>query len=318
MANNKSLQILRGTRDKINSQTTKLLDGQLLYDKTNNQLFIGDTSASSFDLTSMNGRLVAGQIGPTGATGAQGKVGPTGAKGDTGPKGPTGAKGNTGSTGPTGAKGNAGPVGPTGAKGNIGNTGAKGPTGATGARGATGPTGAKGADGVGVVTKLNNSTATNRSIYAPTTIGAEGETLVVGTSGVPVWAGSWAEYILILFASVELSSGWYNFSTILFSPWQIADTLKKWQNPSLNALMNISTLLNNFSCTSSEHLWPVSGFNSSGLPIMGIYCTSSGYFYAVHKESDGGGMQSTYLGSESSSTLQGDMQIYVRRAFDFD
>ena len=92
MANNQSLQILRGTRSAINSQTTKLLDGQLLYDKTNNQLFIGDTSASSFDLASMNGRLVAGQIGPTGATGP---VGPTG------PMGPTGSQGKTGPTGPT-------------------------------------------------------------------------------------------------------------------------------------------------------------------------------------------------------------------------
>lgn len=69
MSNNQSLQILRGTRSAINSQTTKLLDGQLLYDKTNNQLFIGDTSASSFDLSSMNGRLIAGLTGPTGPTG---------------------------------------------------------------------------------------------------------------------------------------------------------------------------------------------------------------------------------------------------------
>lgn len=89
MANNQSLQILRGTRSAINSQTTKLLDGQLLYDKTNNQLFIGDTSASSFDLASMNGRLVAGQIGPTGATGPTSPIGPTGSQGRTGPTGPT-------------------------------------------------------------------------------------------------------------------------------------------------------------------------------------------------------------------------------------
>ena len=75
MANNKSLQILRGTRSAINSQTTKLLDGQLLHDKTNNQLFIGDTSASEFELTSMNGRLVAGQIGPTGPTPPTGNAG---------------------------------------------------------------------------------------------------------------------------------------------------------------------------------------------------------------------------------------------------
>ena len=93
MANNQSLQILRGTRSAINSQTTKLLDGQLLYDKTNNQLFIGDTSASSFDLASMNGRLVAGQIGPTGP---RGNVGPTGSIGPTGSQGPTGPQGEQG------------------------------------------------------------------------------------------------------------------------------------------------------------------------------------------------------------------------------
>lgn len=95
MANNQSLQILRGTRSAINSQTTKLLDGQLLYDKTNNQLFIGDTSASSFDLASMNGRLIAGLTGPTGARGATGPTGPTGSIG------PTGSQGKTGPTGPT-------------------------------------------------------------------------------------------------------------------------------------------------------------------------------------------------------------------------
>ena len=63
----------------------------------------------------------AGDIGPTGPTGAQGAVGPTGATGATGAVGPTGPQGETGATGGTG------PVGPTGPTGAIGPTGAQGP-----------------------------------------------------------------------------------------------------------------------------------------------------------------------------------------------
>ena len=42
MANNKSIQILRGERAKIASKTDSLLDGQLLYNKTDNYLTVGN------------------------------------------------------------------------------------------------------------------------------------------------------------------------------------------------------------------------------------------------------------------------------------
>ena len=312
MANNKSLQILRGTRDKINSQTTKLLDGQLLYDKTNNQLFIGDTSASKFDLTSMNGRLVAGQVGPTGPRGSQGNVGPTGAKGDkgnTGNVGPTGAKGdkgNTGNTGPTGAKGNTGPVGPTGAKGS---TGPKGPTGTTGARGATGPTGAKGADGVGVVTKVNGYAGTGQSIYAPLTSGSKGQILISGDNN-PTWTTSKHTYIILVYASIEISSGWYNFTTFIPSPTLIGSE-SLWENLDRQTGFSLALAIRNLECTSSKSLWFASGFNSSGSTIMGIYVDSSYRLHVLCKESgSGGGIVDVQVGNlQNGTALQGDIRI---------
>lgn len=42
MAGNDGIQILRGTAESINSSDETLLDGQLLYDKTNNKLYIGN------------------------------------------------------------------------------------------------------------------------------------------------------------------------------------------------------------------------------------------------------------------------------------
>lgn len=42
MAGNNSIQILRGTSSQISSSNETLLDGQLLYDKTNNRLYIGN------------------------------------------------------------------------------------------------------------------------------------------------------------------------------------------------------------------------------------------------------------------------------------
>ena len=42
MAGNDSIQILRGTASNIAASNETLLDGQLLYDKTNNKLFIGN------------------------------------------------------------------------------------------------------------------------------------------------------------------------------------------------------------------------------------------------------------------------------------
>ena len=100
-----------------------------------------------------------------------------GAQGPEGPTGPTGAQGKTGDTGPEG------PTGPTGA---TGATGAGGPTGPTGA---PGPTGSPGKDGVGVVTTLNGTTTTGRSIYAPTVTGPTGYVLYAAynSTAVPYW-----------------------------------------------------------------------------------------------------------------------------------
>lgn len=69
-----------------------------------------------------------------------------------------------------------------------GTTGSKGDTGATGATGATGPTGPTGPSGVGVVTSLNGSTTTGRSIYAPTSAGTSGYYLKSNGSGAPTWS----------------------------------------------------------------------------------------------------------------------------------
>ena len=67
--------------------------------------------------------------------------------------------------------------GVTGPKGDKGDTGSVGPT------GATGPTGAS---GVGVITKLNGSTITGKSIYAPIT-GGTGVLYGMGTGSAPQW-----------------------------------------------------------------------------------------------------------------------------------
>ncbi len=106
----------------------------------------------------------------------QSMYGSTGGTGATGPKGPTGATGATGAKGPTGATG-------------ASVTGPKGPTGPTGATGATGPTGPAGSSGTGVITSLNGSSTTNRSIYAPTSYGTSGYFLMAKGSGTaPTWS----------------------------------------------------------------------------------------------------------------------------------
>ena len=129
--------------------------------------------------------VVAGPVGPTGATGSVGPVGPTGAVGPvglTGAIGPTGPIGLTGSTGATGAAGRTGPQGSTGVQGPQGaSTGPAGPagpaglTGSAGATGAAGPAGPQGAPGVPAtcsndVCVLNvavNGSARNQSHVAP-------------------------------------------------------------------------------------------------------------------------------------------------------
>lgn len=92
-------------------------------------------------------------------------------KGATGPKGDKGATGDKGSTGAVGPTGPQGPQGPKGSTGSVGPTGATGPTGAS---------------GVGVITKLNGSTATGQSIYAPIT-GGTGILYGMGTGSAPQW-----------------------------------------------------------------------------------------------------------------------------------
>src|SRR6185295_6319152 len=67
--------------------------------------------------------VLAGPVGPTGATGLAGPPGPTGPMGA---QGPVGAIGPTGSVGPTGAPGAVGPTGSQGGQGPIGPTGPAG------------------------------------------------------------------------------------------------------------------------------------------------------------------------------------------------
>lgn len=128
-----------------------------------------------------------GNIGATGATGAQGPTGatgpvsttpgPTGPTGQQGMAGPTGAQGPQGNTGPTGpASTVAGPTGPTGAQGNVGATGPQGDIGPTGPQGAastvpgpTGPTGAGGPTGpASTVPGPTGPTGAASSIAGPT------------------------------------------------------------------------------------------------------------------------------------------------------
>lgn len=88
MANNKAIQILRGSN--IGSRSDVLLDGQPAYDKATNQLYIGDGASALSSL-----EPVLGQIGPTGPTGARGATGSRGPTGPTGPAGTTSASGIT-------------------------------------------------------------------------------------------------------------------------------------------------------------------------------------------------------------------------------
>lgn len=58
MAGNDSIQILRGTSESIDASDETLLDGQLLYDKTNNKLYIGNGEQpvnSATQIGGMNG-----------------------------------------------------------------------------------------------------------------------------------------------------------------------------------------------------------------------------------------------------------------------
>ena len=146
-----------------------------------------------------------GNIGPTGATGADGVNGTAGATGvtgaggyqgvtgSTGMSGPAGQRGPTGITGPwgvTGSYGLLGPTGPTGAVGITGLAASKGDAGATGPDGVTGPTGSIGPQGEYGVT--GNTGATG--LIGPTgpdgeivECGYTGATGVMGPTGTNIW-----------------------------------------------------------------------------------------------------------------------------------
>lgn len=94
MAGNNSIQFLRGTSSAISSSTEIALDGQPVYDKTNNRLYIGDGTTQIRNLDPVLGTTgPQGSRGPTGPTGPQGSRGPRGYTGDVGPTGPAGPGG---------------------------------------------------------------------------------------------------------------------------------------------------------------------------------------------------------------------------------
>lgn len=70
----------------------------------------------------------------------------------------------------------------------VGPTGPRGPTGPLGPTGPQGTRGPTGANGVGIVTSLNGSTSTNRSIYAPTSGGTSGYYLRSNGNAAPTWS----------------------------------------------------------------------------------------------------------------------------------
>lgn len=87
MAGNNLIQFLRGTATDISSSSAVALDGQPVYDKTNNRLYIGDGTTQIRNLDPV--------LGTTGPTGPRGN---TGSRGLTGPTGPTGPQGEPGAT----------------------------------------------------------------------------------------------------------------------------------------------------------------------------------------------------------------------------
>lgn len=97
MAGNNLIQFLRGTATDISSSSAVALDGQPVYDKTNNRLYIGDGTTQIRNLDPV-----------LGTTGPQGSRGPTGPTGPQGPQGSRGLRGYTGDVGPTGPAGSPG------------------------------------------------------------------------------------------------------------------------------------------------------------------------------------------------------------------
>ena len=73
MANNKSIQILRGERSKIAGKTDSLLDGQLLYNKTDNYLTAGNGDNAKISDKPVACREVHGYFGDNAAITGDGK-----------------------------------------------------------------------------------------------------------------------------------------------------------------------------------------------------------------------------------------------------
>lgn len=154
-----------GTAITGTSTTATVFSGTGISDALVNDMYLNTSTGYTYRCTVAGAASVAKWVY---AGSIKGSAGAKGDKGETGATGPQGPQGNTGATGPQG------PVGPQGPKGS---TGSVGPT------GATGPTGAS---GVGVITKLNGSTATGQSIYAPIT-GGTGILYGMGTGSAPQW-----------------------------------------------------------------------------------------------------------------------------------
>jgi len=151
---------------KASVESVKALNSSLL--SANNSIQALNTRVSSLVLQQ-------GDVGPTGAIGAQGPtgfagaLGPTGAPGAAGPQGsqgPAGPLGPTGLPGAAGVQGSSGPIGPQGIQGIVGAIGSTGPTGGVGPTGATGVAGPVGSLGPTGQTGPAGIPGTNASVTA--------------------------------------------------------------------------------------------------------------------------------------------------------
>lgn len=168
----------------------------LLFNETDNALYVGVTGADHWiqisagaqqGATGATGYGVTGPQGFTGAQGLQGDQGTTGLIGETGAQGITGIQGDTGAQGLTGLIGPGGLTGVqgiTGSQGVQGYTGLQGLTGADGIQGIQGNTGAIGPTGVIGLTGSFGITG-YQGITGPIGLGMTGPQGETGTQGVP-------------------------------------------------------------------------------------------------------------------------------------